>query len=46
MIHDAETALRLARQRERELIEEADRDRLAKSAREKRSGRSPDRNGR
>ena len=46
MIYDADTALRLARQRERELIAEADRERLAKAARRERGGRSPDRNGR
>ena len=46
MIHDAETALRLARQRERELIQEAERERQARNARDKRGGRSPDRNSR
>jgi hypothetical protein len=46
MIHDTETALRLARQRERELIAEAERERQVRNAREKRGGRSPDRDGR
>jgi len=34
MIHDTETQRSLARQRERELIEQANRDRLARSARD------------
>jgi hypothetical protein len=46
MIQDAEFTRQLAHQRERELIAEANRERLAKSARDERRGRSPDRKGR
>ncbi len=38
MINDTETHRSLARQRERELIEEANRDRLARAARDRGRG--------
>jgi hypothetical protein len=46
MIQDAEINRQLARQREHELIAEANRERMAKSVRDERRGRSPDRKGR